>query len=71
MEYAEYRRYDAAGLAELVAKREVSAEELVTVALDRARRPTGRSTRSTVPCTTWPAPGPAPTCRARVPASRS
>jgi amidase len=36
MDYAEYRSYDAVGLAELVAKREVSADELLTVALERA-----------------------------------
>lgn len=36
MEYAEYRRHDAVGLAELVAKREVSADELLSVAIERA-----------------------------------
>lgn len=36
MEYEEYRRYDATGLAELVASGEVSAEELLETAIDRA-----------------------------------
>ncbi|GAB3894154.1 amidase [Kibdelosporangium lantanae] len=38
MEYGEYRRYDAVGLAELVAKREVSAAELLEVAIGRAEK---------------------------------
>lgn len=36
MEYAEYRRHDAVGLAGLVAGGEVSAEELLAVAIERA-----------------------------------
>lgn len=36
MEYEEYRRYDATGLAELVASGEVNAEELLETAIDRA-----------------------------------
>jgi amidase len=38
MDFAEYRSYDAVGLAALVAKREVSADELLTVALSRAEQ---------------------------------
>lgn len=38
MEYSEYRRFDAVGLAELVAKREVSAGELLDVAINRAEQ---------------------------------
>jgi amidase len=41
MEYPEYRSYDAVGLAALVAKREVSADELLTLALDRAEEVDG------------------------------
>ncbi len=36
MEYAEYRGHDAVGLAELVAKGETSADELLSAAIDRA-----------------------------------
>jgi amidase len=36
MEYAEYRTHDAVGLAQLVAEREVSAGELLAVAIERA-----------------------------------
>lgn len=35
MDYADYRRYDAVGLAELVARREVGADELLETALAR------------------------------------
>jgi amidase len=42
MDYAEYRPRDAVGLAELVAGREVSAEELLTVAVERAAAVDGR-----------------------------
>ncbi|WP_035845037.1 amidase [Kitasatospora azatica] len=42
MEYAEYRRYDAVGLAELVAKREVSPIELLDAAIARAEAVNGK-----------------------------
>ncbi len=42
MDYAEYRSYDAVGLAALVAKGEVSAGELLTTALARAADVDGR-----------------------------
>jgi amidase len=42
MEYGEYRQFDAVGLAELVARREVSPAELVEVAIDRAEKVNGR-----------------------------
>src|SRR6185295_20008245 len=42
MEYGEYRRFDAVGLAELVARREVSPAELLDVAIDRADKVNGR-----------------------------
>src|SRR5438105_3773395 len=35
MDFADYRRHDAVGLAELVARREVSAEELLETAVAR------------------------------------
>jgi amidase len=42
MEYPEYRRHDAVGLAELVAKRDVSADELLSTAVERAEALDGR-----------------------------
>lgn len=42
MRYDEYRRFDAVGLAELVARREVSAQELLDVAIERAEAVDGR-----------------------------
>jgi len=36
MDFSEYRRYDAKGLAELVQSKQVSAEELLDVAIARA-----------------------------------
>ena len=36
MNFQEYRRYDAHGLAELVARREVSARELLETAIARS-----------------------------------
>ncbi|WP_406865003.1 amidase [Streptomyces sp. HUAS MG47] len=42
MRYDEYRRFDATGLAELVARREVSAQELLDVAVERAEAVDGR-----------------------------
>ncbi|WP_418961081.1 amidase [Streptomyces tritici] len=42
MRYDEYRRFDAVGLAELVARREVSADELLDVAVERAEAVNGR-----------------------------
>ncbi|MFE3907807.1 hypothetical protein ACFXPY_48350 [Streptomyces sp. NPDC059153] len=36
MEYSEYRNFDAVGLAELVARGDVSATELLAVAIGRA-----------------------------------
>ncbi|MFE0462517.1 amidase [Kitasatospora sp. NPDC058965] len=42
MEYAEYREYDAVGLAELVAGRKVSAGELLEVAIARAEAVNGK-----------------------------
>ncbi|TCO44276.1 amidase [Actinocrispum wychmicini] len=42
MEYSEYRRFDAVGLAELVAKREVSAADLLEVAIARAEQVNGK-----------------------------
>jgi amidase len=42
MDYAEYRAHDAVGLAELVGKREVSAEELLSAAMERAAAVDGR-----------------------------
>ena len=42
MQYAEYRRFDAVGLAELVAKREVTPGELLDVAVQRAEAVNGR-----------------------------
>ncbi|MFE0021078.1 amidase [Amycolatopsis sp. NPDC059021] len=41
MEYSEYRRFDAVGLAELVARGEVSPAELLEVAIARAERVNG------------------------------
>jgi amidase/6-aminohexanoate-cyclic-dimer hydrolase len=38
MGFAEYEKYDGLGLAELVARREVSAEELLDAALERVER---------------------------------
>lgn len=38
MGFAEYEKYDGLGLAELVARREVSAEELLAAALERVER---------------------------------
>ncbi|MYR98250.1 MULTISPECIES: amidase [unclassified Streptomyces] len=42
MDYAEYRRYDAVGLAELVAAKEVSPGELLEAAIARAEAVDGR-----------------------------
>ncbi|KHF45060.1 amidase [Saccharomonospora viridis] len=42
MDYSEYRRFDAVGLAELVAKREVSPAELLETAIARAEQVNGR-----------------------------
>ncbi|WP_197022466.1 amidase [Saccharomonospora piscinae] len=42
IEYGEYRRYDAVGLAELVARREVSPAELLETAMLRADQVNGR-----------------------------
>ncbi|MBB1259827.1 amidase [Streptomyces alkaliterrae] len=42
MEYADYRRYDATGLAELVARGEVSPAELLETAIGRAEAVDGR-----------------------------
>ncbi|PYC67433.1 amidase [Streptomyces tateyamensis] len=42
MEYADYREYDAVGLAELVARREVSAAELLEAAIARAEAVNGK-----------------------------
>lgn len=42
MEYGEYRKYDAVGLAELVARGEVSPGELLETAIDRADQVDGR-----------------------------
>ncbi|EIE97361.1 amidase [Saccharomonospora glauca] len=42
IEYDEYRRYDAVGLAELVARREVSPSELLETAIGRAEQVNGR-----------------------------
>ncbi|MCX2181946.1 amidase [Streptomyces sp. SKN60] len=42
MRYSEYRRYDAVGLADLVARREVSPGELLDVAVERAEAVNGR-----------------------------
>ncbi len=41
IEYGEYRRYDAVGLAELVARREVSPAELLEAAIRRAEHVNG------------------------------
>ncbi|MCK1738283.1 amidase [Bradyrhizobium sp. 138] len=38
MKFEEYRRYDAIGLAELVRKRRISAEEVLNAAIDRAEQ---------------------------------
>ncbi|WP_024520876.1 amidase [Bradyrhizobium sp. Tv2a-2] len=38
MKFEEYRRYDAIGLAELIAKRKISAEEVLEAAIDRAEQ---------------------------------
>ncbi|WP_371801312.1 amidase family protein [Streptomyces sp. NBC_01732] len=42
MRYTEYRAHDAVGLAELVARREVSPDELLDVAISRAETVDGR-----------------------------
>jgi amidase len=42
MEYREYRRFDAVGLAGLVARREVSPAELLEVAIERTEQVDGR-----------------------------
>ncbi|WP_406238835.1 amidase [Nocardia sp. NBC_01009] len=42
MNYTEYRSFDATGLAELVARREVSPTELLDVAIERAEQVNGR-----------------------------
>ncbi|MBP2319958.1 amidase [Kibdelosporangium banguiense] len=42
MDYSEYRRFDALGLAELVARGEVSPVELLDVAIGRAEQVNGR-----------------------------
>ncbi|MFE9322517.1 amidase family protein [Nocardia sp. NPDC052278] len=42
MKYTEYRTFDATGLAELVARREVSPAELLETAIERADQVNGR-----------------------------
>jgi hypothetical protein len=70
---AEYERLDAMGLAALIARRCVTASEVLDEAIERAKNSTRRSTRSRCRRTSAPASRPkrdspkvrSPACRSR------